>query len=172
MSSLRTDMLALEDELYADLLSPAGLDQVVSQLTIRVRTWASGQIGVPNPSPPAPDFTDADLVIPQQYFIDQVTNTREVDTSGGRVELGDLKVKGIVPGDPANPGVGVYPSQLQPALVDGQDAMYLLTGPHNGVYALQELRTTDAYGYDLILRRRIDQPVVTGPNDASGGAHE
>lgn len=152
MSTLRTDMLALKDDLIG-LRLPSQLDQAVHQLTIRTRTWAGGAQDVG-------PFTDADLVLPKKYRMRQLT-TREVETSGGRLEMGDIIFEGLVPNDPANGSIGFTPAQLQPHIVQGQEVIYIVTGPHNGLYALIELRTSKTYAYAVVLRRRIDQPVVT-----------
>jgi hypothetical protein len=166
--SLRTDMLALKDELTTELVGPQGLDQVTHQLTIRTRTWLGGSIEADVES--GPQFIDSDLALPQKYKMRQVT-TEDIDGSGGRYEMGDLLVADIIPADPANPGVGYYPTQLAPLIVQGQEVIYIVKGPHNGLYALRGLKTERTYRYDLVLHRRRDQPVVTQP-DASGGASE
>lgn len=166
--SLRTSMLRVKDSLLSALKPPSALDVALHKVTIRTRTWLGGYIDAPWGSDPA--FTDADLVIPQKYNVLQLT-TEEVDASGGRLELGDIKVKGLVPGDPQNPGVGYYPTQLAPVAVAGQEIIYIVQGPHNGEYALRELRTFKMLSYDLILLRRATTPVVVQP-DAAGGLSE
>jgi hypothetical protein len=168
--SLRTSMLVVKDKLLSALVGPNALDVAVHQVTIRTRTWLGGAIDAPAPTPGGPCFTDSDLPIPQKYQVRQLT-TEEVDESGGAYEVGDLLVKGIVPADPANPGVGFYPTQLAPVIVQGQEVIYVVVGPHNGNYALRELRSWGILSYDLILTRREDTPVVVQP-DASGGEPE
>jgi hypothetical protein len=160
--SLRTSMLRVLER-GTNLLLPTKLDQIQHQVTILVRTWLGGSIDAPVTS--GPQYTDGTpLVLPQKYPIRQLT-TREVDASGGRYEMGDLIVEGIVPADPANPGFGFTPTQLEPTVTAGQEVLYLVTGPHAGEYALGELRTADGYGdcyeYKLVLVRRNTTPRVT-----------
>lgn len=155
--TLRTDMLALKDELIGLRLRDE-LDQAVHQLTIRTRTWRGGSIDAEVASGPA--YTDQDLVVPKKYVIRQVT-TREVDQSGGRFEMDALRVKGLVPHDPANGPIGFTPAQLAPKPAPGQEIIYVITGPHAGEYALGELRTDRTYGYELVLTRRNTTPRIT-----------
>jgi hypothetical protein len=154
--SLRTDMLALKDDL-GTLLSPSELDQAVHQLTIVTRTWAGGAVDAPVTSGPA--YTDASLVLPQKYVIRPV-GMKEIDESGGRYKEGDVVVLSIVPNDPANGSIGYTPDQLAPVIVQGQEVIYRITGngPSNGEYALRELRQPDVYSYDLVLSRRLTTP--------------
>jgi hypothetical protein len=150
-------MLALKDTLIG-LRLPSALDQAVHQLTIRTRTWLGGAIDANVTSGPA--YTDSDLVIPKKYVIRQMT-TRELDASGGRFEVGTIFVKGLVPNDPANGSIGFTPAQLAPGIVQGQEVIYLVTGPHHGEYALGELQTDRTYSYNLVLVRRNTIPIVT-----------
>lgn len=155
--SLRKDMLVLKDQLIT-LRSPAQLDVAVNQLTIRVRTWLGGAIGAPVVS--GPQFTDTNLVLPQKYVIRSMT-TREITESGGEYRVDDVLVAGLVPNDPANGSIGFTNAQLAPILAQGQERIYLITGPLNGEYALHELRTGKPFSYDLVLRRRRTTPTVT-----------
>lgn len=158
-------MLVVKNGLLSALMGPQALDVAVHQLTIVTRTWLGGQRDAPVVS--GPQYTDAVLVIPQKYIIEPV-KTEEIDASGGRFEMGDIKVRGLVPADPANPGIGYYPTQLAPVIVAGQEVIYLVAGQHNGAYALRELQTWDILSYNLILSRRLDTPMVVSP-DASAG---
>lgn len=162
-------MLVVKDRLLTALAGPTALDVSVHQVTIVTRTWLGGAIDADVAS--GPQYTDSVLPIPQKYQVAQLS-TAEVEGSGGRYEVGDLIVKRIVPADPANPGVGFYPTQLAPVVtVPGQEVFYLVAGPHNGTYALRELRSFGILSYDLILARRTDTPVVVQP-DASAGETE
>lgn len=138
-----------------DVLLPANLDQFPHQVTVRTRTWTGGMRGADG------GHTDADLVLPQKYPVHQVT-TRDIEGSGGLCEAGDIMVEGIVPGDAANPGVGFTPEQLTPVNTNpAVDIYYVVTGSHNGEYALGYLDSSDTYEYKLVLRRRNTTPEVT-----------
>jgi hypothetical protein len=156
MTSPRTAILVALNAVLP-VLGPGKLDLRTVQLTIALRTWQGGYKDAPVSSGPA--FVDALLVIPKIYEIRQIT-TAELVASGGTYQLGDIMVVGIIPNDPANPGVGFTPEQLAPVLVKGQELIYEVTGPLNGWYALRELRCFDPFSYDLVLKRRFDTPAV------------
>jgi hypothetical protein len=163
--SLRTAMLKVIDTV-TNILGPAVLDQTPSQLTIITRTWTGGAIDA---DPPAgqPAYTDSSLVITQKYVIREI-KVEEVDASGGRYRIGDVMVESLVPGDPNNPGVGYYPTQLEPPIVPGQEVIYQIAGPCNGNYALRQAHTWDTYSYDLVLQPRLDTPTVVKPDAVAG----
>jgi hypothetical protein len=164
--SVRTAMLNVLGAVLP-VLGPTALDIRTQQLTIQVRQWASGEIGAPNPSG-GPDYAIvSSLVIPQIYDIRQL-KTQTVSGSGGEYEVGRVIVEGLIPADPANPGVGFFPTELAPPIVEGQEVVYVIAGTHNGEYGLEELRTFNPLSYDLILERRLTTPALVTPDVSAG----
>lgn len=148
MSSFRTVFCDVADTLRS-LTGPDIFDIRTSQLTIRTRTYPDGRRSSQSA------FIDSDLVLPQQYKVQQV-KTSEIASSGGKYEIGDVKVGPITPrGDT----LGFTELQLQPKPVDdGVEIQYILTGAHAGMYSRVELQSTKPFSYFLILRRNITQP--------------
>src|SRR5437016_3334282 len=93
--SFRDTMLRVADRLRART-GPDGFDIRPSRLSIITRTWAAGHRGSPAPSPGAPSYVDVVLDLPQVYAVRQLS-TREVASSGGTYETGDLLVGPITP---------------------------------------------------------------------------
>ena len=129
------------------------MDQRPHRLSILTRTWSGGH-------KEAGEASEAELVLPQHYVVRQVT-TREIASSGGRYEMGDVIVEGITPeyvgrdGEPR----GFSPLALSPLVtVNGVEILYRLTGPHEGDYQLVELQSWRPYAHHLVLRRRSDSP--------------
>jgi hypothetical protein len=156
--SLRTRMLPVFDRLRA-LTGPSRFDIRPSSLTIVTRTWASGTVGVEPSDPNVPPFTDSRLELPAVYKARQVT-TREIASSGGRYEAGDVKVGPITPAYTAADGTagGVSEAQLKPDGGDGAEIVYELVGAHAGEYSLLGLVTTAPFGWWLVLGRRQTTP--------------
>jgi hypothetical protein len=151
--TLRTNLVRLADRVRA-LTGPAHLDQRPHQLTIITREWSGGykEAGVP---------TDALLALPPHFLVRQVS-TREVASSGGRYELGDVAIENITPEyvDPRDGQTkGFSPNVLSPSVArNGIEIIYRISGPHAGDYQLVELQSWRPYAYRLLLRRRLDTP--------------
>src|SRR5579859_987393 len=130
--SLRTRMLPVFDRLRART-GPAGFDIRPTGLTIITRRWTSGVVGVEPADPSAAAFTDTRLELPAVYKVRQVT-TREIASSGGRYEAGDVKLGPITPAYTNGDGSqgGVSESQLKPDGDEGSEVLYELTGAHAG----------------------------------------
>jgi len=100
-----------------------------------------------------PAYFDQDLVLAQRYEFEHVTE-REVAGSGGRYQMGDLKVLNASPEyfDEQGKQVGGYtPAQLKPAGAPGKEIIYVVTGPDAGDYQLRALHTEDAFQYLLVI---------------------
>jgi hypothetical protein len=110
--------------------------------------------------PAAAPFVATSLVLPVIYRVRQVT-TREVTSSGGRYEMGDVRVGPITPEfirDDGSTG-GFTERQLKPeATDDATEIIYVLSGAHAGEYALVALESTRAFSWFVVLRRRVTTP--------------
>lgn len=151
--SLRTALLRVADRVRA-ISGPTRLDQRPHQLTIITRTWSGGYKGTGT-------ATESAVLLPPHFPIRQVS-TREIASSGGRYELGDVAVDNITPEyiDPRDGQTkGFNPNVLNPVVTrNGIEIVYRIAGPHAGDYQLVELQSWRPYSYRLVLRRRIDTP--------------
>jgi hypothetical protein len=146
--SFRTALLASVDAARA-LAGPTGVDIRTNVLTIRTRTWSGSVLGDGT-------ATDSDLVLRPIYPI-RLIKAAEVTMSGGQYEIGDIFVDHITPSDGA--GVGYTPAQLKPVVtVDNVELLYIITGPHAGLYACNHLETYRPFTYRLVLSRRTTTP--------------
>ena len=93
--SLRTRMLPVFDRLRA-LTGPTRFDIRPTSLSVVTRRWTSGTVGVEPDDPAAVPYSETRLDLPAVYKVRQVT-TREMASSGGRYETGDVKVGPITP---------------------------------------------------------------------------
>lgn len=141
-------MLDVADTLRA-LAGPSVFDIRTTSVTIRTRIYPGGRRSSQSA------FIDSDFVLPQIYKVQQM-KTHEISSSGGKYEIGDVKVGPITPrGD----SLGFTEAQLQPKPSnDGVDIIYVLDGQHAGDYSRVELQSTKPFSYFLILRRRVTRP--------------
>ncbi len=97
--------------------------------------------------------------MPATYEVRQLT-TREVASSAGRYEAGDVKVGPLTPRYVAADGStgGVSEAQLKPEGDAGAEIVYQLVGGHAGEYALVGVETTAPFGWWVTLRRRETTP--------------
>lgn len=152
MGAFKESMKQLADNLRA-LAGPASFDVIADQLTIRSRFWPSGLRG-----PLTDAHTDTDLVIPQIYKIQQVS-TKEIASSGGKYEQGDIKIGPITPAYTTSTGTGGFSAaQLNPNGADGTEIIYVIAGTHGGDYQLLEEQSWKRFSYFLVLRRRYETP--------------
>jgi hypothetical protein len=145
--TLRTDLLPVVDELRA-LAGPSGFDVRTSRLTVRTRTWAGGRRGLG-------PVTNSDLVLAQSYKFRELTS-KEVASSGGVFEMGDLRVGPITPTDVS--GGGYTEAQLAPDGSTGTEIIYVVTGALAGEYARLELDKSKPFSWYLTLRRQRTTP--------------
>jgi hypothetical protein len=157
--SLRTRLLPVADRLRART-GPSALDVRLTGLTITIRSWTGGAIGVLPADPSVTPFVDTSLALPTIYRIRQVT-TREVASSGGRYEMGDVRVGPVTPEfthDDGSTG-GFAEAQLKPGPTDDRtEIIYVLSGAHAGEYALVTLESLRPLSWFLVLRRRVTTP--------------
>jgi hypothetical protein len=141
--SFRTDLLHVVDEVRALRGPSPGLDIQTVALTIVRRTWSGGRRG-------AGTATDVILTaLPMRYKIRGLSE-KQIASSGGRLEAGDVKVGPITP---SYPGGGVTPDQLKPSGTTGGEVIHILTGASAGEYTVVDIDTMKAFSYFLTLRR-------------------
>jgi hypothetical protein len=149
--TLRTNLLRVADRVRA-LAGASRLDQRPHQLSIITREWSGGYKDAGQP-------TDSVLALPPQFVVRQMS-TREIASSGGRYELGDVAVDHITPEyvDPRDgQAKGFNPNVLDPVVTrNGVEIVYRLSGPHAGDYQLVGLESWRPYSYRVVLRRRSD----------------
>jgi hypothetical protein len=125
-----------------------------NSVSIVTRTWSGERVG----SGTSTDSTP--LVISPVPKVREVS-TREVSTSGGRYEMGDLRVGPITPYYAGPPAGGYTTAQLAPAVAPDQrgiEVLYFVTGPNAGEYRRIDLHNDFALHYTLVLRRSIRTP--------------
>ena len=156
--SLRTRMLPVFDRLRAKT-GPTGFDIRPTKLAIITRRWTSGLVGVEPDSGGAPAYVDTRLELAAVYEVKQVT-TREIASSAGRFEAGDVKLGPITPAYVNADGShgGVSEAQLKPDGDDATELVYELTGAHAGEYALLGVVSTAPFGWWVVLGRRETTP--------------
>jgi hypothetical protein len=140
--SFRTDLLATVEGVRA-LRGPAGLDIQTVTVTIVRRTWSGGRRG-------AGTATVAVLTaLPAHTKVREISQ-KLVASTGGRFELGDLRVGPITP---SFTGGGFTPAELAPVGTQGQEIVYVLAGAITGDYTAVDVDTAKAFSYFLTLRR-------------------
>ena len=159
-------MATLRDRLLPRLAAIRGrvgaLGMHQNGVSIDVRTWASGNAGVPNPAGP-PDYTDAItplLEAGQNPHMVELSFS-EIAGSGGAYREGDVRVGAITPYNATTNPAGYTPAQLRPlppAGTSGVEVIYVVTGPLAGEYALVEFIGNRPMRYELVLRRTDRTP--------------
>ncbi len=133
------------------------------QLTIRVLRWSGGKPGLGQL-----DIV-SELVMPK-YEVKELS-AREVASSGGHFEAGDLRVLDISPPYTKADGLtqgGYTREQLDPKSLwtepdydtPTRDRVveYVLSGEPSGTYRLINLNTDDVTAWSLVLRRSRETP--------------
>ncbi len=157
--TLRTRMLPVFDRLRAKT-GPTGFDIRPSRVSIITRRWTSGRVGVEPDDPNVPAFLDTRFDLSHAYKVKQVT-TREIASSGGRYETGNIRVGPITPAYVSRNGSsgGISEAQLTPSATNAAtEVVYVLSGAHAGEYALLALESTAPFGWWLVLARRETTP--------------
>jgi len=157
--SLRTRVLPVFERLRA-LAGPERFDIRIARVAVVTRTWSGGYREADPPTPGTPRYVDVVLELPPFYDVVQLS-TREIASSGGLYEMGDVKVGPITPRFTRADGTigGFSESDLKPTpTANGVEIIYMLIGAHAGEYQLVELRSLRPFGYDAVLRRREATP--------------
>jgi hypothetical protein len=151
-------MLPVFDRLRAKT-GPSGFDIRPTSLAIVTRRWTSGVVGVTPDDATLAAYVDTRRQLPAVYKVRQLT-TREIASSGGRYEAGDVRLGPITPAYTNVNGSqgGVSESQLKPDGDDATEILYELGGAHAGEYALIALVSTAPFSWWLVLGRRQSTP--------------
>lgn len=156
MAGIWDDFKELADQLRT-ISGPSSMDIRQSRLIVRTRTWAGGFRGSDG------GFSDSDLTLPQIYHF-RPLKASEIASSGGRYEMGDMKVGPITPSYPGTspfPAGGFTEAQLKPRpTANGVEIIYVLDGAgfHAGEYNLVEMQSSKSYSFFLVLRRTRKTP--------------
>lgn len=146
--SLRTGLLKCA-EAVRRIPSLPTVDVRPTTVTVRTRTWAGGRVGVDG------GYTDVDFPILPTPLVREIAQ-REIAGSGGRYEVGDLRVG---PMTPSYPEGGFTREQLAPeATTNGVEVLYVLEGGITGEYMRVDLQTDRSLSYFLLLRRKASTP--------------
>jgi hypothetical protein len=150
------------------MTGPSGVDIRSASLTIVTRRWTSGAVGVEPDDPSAASFVDVRRESPAAYEVRRVT-TREITSSSGRYEPGSVRVGPITPayekgdgsqsaarpkGADSNALWVASDAQLRPSGDSATEVVYVLSGAHEGEYALVAIESTVPFGWWLVLSRR------------------
>lgn len=118
-----------------------------SDVVIRTRTWVGARSA-------GADYVDELLPLTNPRPRVRVLSTREVAASGGRYEMGDLRIDKITPYFAGPPAGGYTPAQLDPPVSsENVEVTYVVTGAFAGEYALEANNTDRALGYSVVVKR-------------------
>lgn len=121
-------------------------------LAIITRVW-SGEIGDTDAG-----FDDGTPVVIAPLPRIRQLSSKEVASSGGQYEMGDVRIDKITP---AFSGGGYTPEQIAPEIPPGTtdtEVIYRITGTLDGDYARVALNTDRALGYSMVVRRMTRTP--------------
>lgn len=119
-----------------------------TNVVLRQRVWTGGHRGEGTP-------VDTDTTITPAPHVRELS-TREISQSGGRFEVGDIRMGPITP---KYAGGGYTKEELSPtSTVNGTEYYYVLTGPEvSGEYAPREVETTKgAASFFVVAKRRVE----------------
>lgn len=145
-----------------EVLGPSGLDILPTNVAIVTRTWTKGRRGAG-----APDaYVEAPMQLPQTVTVRHLT-TREVASSGGTFEQGDLLVGPIRPpftDENGQPG-GFTEEQIKPEVrTQGVEILWRLMPTRRdgsgiaGDYQLIEFRRDSPFYYEVVIGRERTTP--------------
>ncbi len=124
---------------------------LTTQVTIQVRRWTEGRLG-------AGDFVVlSNTVLPKRSPVRQLSQ-REVASSGGVYQEGDVMVEDISPPYTSHGGGGFSAEQLDPSTTlpkpnNDIEILYILDGDQKGVFSLVSLDSaTDPTTWSMLLR--------------------
>ena len=118
-----------------------------SDVVIRTRRWVGERSA-------EGDYTDDLLPLRNPRPRVRTLSTQEVAASGGKYELGDLRIDKLTPRFAGPPAGGYTPAQLDPPVgEEGVEVRYVVTGAFAGEYAIQSGNFDRALGYSIVIRR-------------------
>ena len=146
--SLRTSLLKTVDKVRA-IASKSTIDERTTSVTVRKKTYAGGRVGAEGGA-----MTE-DLILTPRPKVREVSQ-REIAGSGGRYQVGDVRVGPITP---SYSGGGYTEAQLAPTVAtNGIAVVYVLAGGVSGEYARIDLSTDRSHSWFLVLRRTRSTP--------------
>lgn len=118
-----------------------------SDVVIRTRTW----IG---PRSVDGAYNDEELALRNPRPRVRTLSTREIAASGGKYELGDLRIDKLTPHYAGPPAGGYTPAQLDPPVSsDDVEVRYVVSGAFAGEYAIESGNFDRALGYSIVIKR-------------------
>jgi len=156
-TTIRQDMLDLAADLREIPTDPFDVRQ--TQVFVVTRVWSGGQKGAPA-APNQPRYTDTEMELLPRPKVRPLTQ-REIASSGGRYDDGDLIVKYIQPMPPTEPGGITTAQMLQDHVPQGTEIFYRLAGAINGNYNRRSSNIAPALHYELVIGQRRDSPAKT-----------
>lgn len=119
-------------------------------VSVRVRTWSGARIGAGTASVVDTEITPRPRV--------RELSLREVQSSGGHFEVGDIAVGPVTPPYTSNGGGGYTEAQLRPAGAPNKETLLVLSGDLDGEYRIVEIDTSRAVGFRIVARRLRTTP--------------
>ena len=100
-------------------------------------------------------YHDEEVAVLDHYPVREL-KAREVASSGGLYQSGDIKIEQIT--KPITTGGGWTEAQIKPALefdakTQDKRVLYLATGDIKGAFALVDLKSDDIASWSMVLRR-------------------
>ncbi len=131
----------------ADAVRPIAVPIRTTRVTVRTRVWPA-QLGIGTP-------IDTDVTLDPYIKVREVTR-RDIASSGGKLEIGDVEIGPITP---SHPGGGYTIAQIAPvATTPLTQIIYVLSGAIAGEYRRVEEHTARPLRYMLVLRRKNTTP--------------
>ncbi len=136
--------------------SPCIAELYTTTVVVRTITWSGERLGDGTP-------TNSELTLAKRPV--KELSSRIVSASGGRYQMGDVRVSDITPTytKPDASSGGYSKQQLAPGLFfTGADrrqkeVRYVLSGDMDGLYTLVDLDQNDPCAWALILRRTTER---------------
>ena len=127
-----------------------------SDVVIRTRTWI-GARSVDGA------YNDEELALANPRPRVRTLSTRGIAASGGRYELGDLRIDKLTPYFSGPPAGGYTPAQLDPPVAsDDVEERYVVSRAFAGEYVVESGTFDRALGYSVVVKRTNAVPGSTG----------
>lgn len=147
MSINRDALTAVVDQVRRSILPPLRTTAV----SVRTRTWSGAIVGDGTSS-------DSDAALPSYVKVRELTQA-EVASSGGKFEMGDIKIGPMTPPYTSSGGGGVPLSVIDPdANAPNVETLYVLSGRINGLYRRRNDTRSRPFRTEIIARRVHQTP--------------